>query len=157
MRLIPRLVSPAPAGFADRPGDTGKTEPSEDGPRRWAFLRLSYMRLLACVWLAQGLMQWAAMLVPSESVLDRASAQWTAAIVFFAVLDPIAAVGLWLATPWGGVIWLCAAAAQIITPLVIPGFFSPTWIGVNGLLVGVYILSTWLVTRSGRAQRARRS
>ena len=35
------------------------------------------------------------------------------AVIFFGVLDLVAAVGLWLATPWGGVLWLLAAVSQI--------------------------------------------
>jgi len=37
-----------------------------------------------------------------------------AATVFFATLDPVAAVGLWLATPWGGVTWLVAVAHRFL-------------------------------------------
>ena len=32
--------------------------------------------------------------------------EWQAATVFFAVLDLVAAIGLWLAVSWGAVMWL---------------------------------------------------
>lgn len=131
--------------------------PTDDGTRRWSLVLVLFMRLLACVWVAQGLVQWMAMLVPRDSVLDHATVQWAATVVFFAVLDPVAAVALWLATPWGGVIWLFAAAAQITAAVAIPGFFSPTWIAVNSLLIGLYFLLTWVAARSARPTRSRRA
>jgi uncharacterized membrane protein (DUF2068 family) len=73
------------------------------------------------------------------------------------VLDPVAAVGLWLVSSWGGVIWFIAAAAQIIATVAIPGLFSPIWIGVNSLLIGLYFLLTWLAARSARPKRSRRA
>lgn len=40
------------------------------------------------------------------------------------VLDLVAAAGLWLATPWGGVIWLLGAFTQFFAAFALPGFFS---------------------------------
>jgi hypothetical protein len=34
--------------------------------------------------------------------------------VFFAVIDLVAAVGLWLAAPWGAVVWLTAAVSMVV-------------------------------------------
>lgn len=100
-------------------------------------------------------MQWMAVLVPRESLLDRGTGLWSAAVVLYAVLAPVVAVGLWLARSWGGVIWLLAALSQIVAAAAIPGFFSPIWIGVNGLLIGLYFLLTWLATSSPRSKRSR--
>ena len=36
-----------------------------------------------------------------------------ATIVFFACFDLLAAVGLWLAAPWGGAIWLLCAVVEV--------------------------------------------
>lgn len=157
MRLFHRSGVAGRSGLAKRSVPAVSTAPADDGARRWALVRTLFMRLLAWVWVAQGLVQWMAMLVPRDSVLDHASVQWAGAVVFFAVVDPVAAVGLWLATPWGGVIWLFAAAAQIMAAVAIPGFFSPTWIGVNSLLIGVYGLLTWHIARSTRPNRSRRA
>ena len=76
-----------------------------------------YMRLLAGLWVIQGLLQWSAILLPPEPVLDEVSALRGAAVIFFAIFDLVAAVGLWLAAPWGGVIWLLGAIAQIFVAL----------------------------------------
>jgi uncharacterized membrane protein (DUF2068 family) len=157
MRLIHRSGAAGAPALANRSVRAESTEPADAGARRWGLVLVLFMRLLACVWIAQGLVQWMAMLIPHESVLDRASVQWAAAVVFFAVLDPVAAVGLWLVSSWGGVIWFIAAAAQIIATVAIPGLFSPIWIGVNSLLIGLYFLLTWLAARSARPKRSRRA
>ena len=45
--------------------------------------------------------------------------------MFFAVIDLVAAVGLWLAAAWGAVVWLTAcvsmAAVEVIFPQVYGG------------------------------------
>ena len=46
--------------------------------------------------------------------------------VLFAVIDFLAAVGLWLATPWGGVLWLFAAVAQVLIAVGVKHSFSPS-------------------------------
>ncbi len=38
---------------------------------------------------------------------------WQVATVFFAVIDLVAAVGLWLAAPWGAVVWLTAVVSMV--------------------------------------------
>jgi hypothetical protein len=147
MRLLPgssRLARIA----ADPSVRAGIGGTPDDRTQRRGFLLVLFMRCLACVWVGQALVQWTDVLTARDSLLDQAPVQWRVAIIFFAVLDPVAAVGLWLATPWGGVIWLFAALSQIVAAVTIPGFFSPLWIGVDGLLVGLYFLLTWLSWRS---------
>ncbi len=122
--------------------------PADAGAFRWDIVLVTFERLLASAWLAQALMQWTAILVPHDSVLEQVSVGWGAATVFFAVVDPVAAVGLWLATQWGGVIWILAVASRIVAAVVVPGFFSPIRVAVDALLVGLYFLLTRLARRS---------
>ena len=73
------------------------------------------------------------------------------AAVFFAVVDFIASIGLWLAAPWGGVIWLVAVGAQLLVLVVMPGFFDYPF--VTGLadvgLVAGYLMLVWLAAQAG--------
>lgn len=115
----------------------------EAAGRPWGLFLVIFMRLLAALWLFQGLEQWVSMLLPSESLFDRVTQFWGAAVIFFALLDLVAAVGLWLATPWGGVIWLFSAMAQIFAAAAIPGFFATGWIAVNILLIAIYFGLSW--------------
>ena len=40
------------------------------------------------------------------------SLPWQTATVYFAVIDLVAAVGLWLAAAWGAVVWLTAGGVD---------------------------------------------
>ena len=52
------------------------------------------------------------------------SIAWQAATVFFAVIDLVAAVGLWLAAAWGAVIWLMAVASMLAVEIFFPQVFG---------------------------------
>ena len=112
---------------------------------RWGFLLLVFMRVVAVLWLFQGLMHWKLILAPELAPLDALPGPVASAIVFFAVADLLAAVGLWLAAAWGGVLWLFSACAGIIITLFMPDF------QVGGLLmvlislglIVIYFILTW--------------
>lgn len=140
----------------------GPDESSSRGPRRliaaarkavaqlaWGYVLVVFMRLLAVLWVAQGLIQWAAVLLPSGELFDSVTTAWAAAVIFFCVFDLVAAVGLWLAAPWGGAIWLFVALAQIFTAVAIPGFFSMRRVGTDLGLIGLYFFLTWQAAHSG--------
>jgi uncharacterized membrane protein (DUF2068 family) len=77
------------------------------------------------------------------------SALGAAAVIFFAVLDMIAAVGLWLAAAWGGVVWLVAVAVQWLAIVILPHFFGfDVAIGAaDVVLVTVYFYLTYQAAR----------
>jgi len=83
------------------------------GSTRWGFYLVIFMRVIAGLWLLQGLMQWQLILAPESASIDSMPVLEAGAIVFFAVINLVAAVGLWLAVPWGGVLWLFAVSAQM--------------------------------------------
>ncbi len=125
---------------------------AEDMPRAGTWLVI-YMRCIAVVWLGEGLLQWCDVLVSradGHCALAVLPVPDVVAIVFFAVFDLVAAVGLWLVAPWGGVIWLVAAGAQFFVLLAMPGFYDyPIAMGSIGMgLVIGYLALTWLVARS---------
>ncbi len=75
------------------------------------------MRVTAAIWIVRGLLQWSTVLMSSSdggSLFSDLAAPAMVAAVFFAVVDFIASIGLWLAAPWGGVIWLVAVGAQLL-------------------------------------------
>jgi hypothetical protein len=146
-RGLSKVAVPPDSGAAIRLGEPapGVAEENQAG----LFL-VVFMRLLAGLWVFQGLVQWSAILLPSESVFNNVSALRGAAVFFFAIFDLVAAVGLWLATPWGGVIWLLGAIAQILVAFGLPGFFSIIWPGADIFLIIVYFSLTW---QAGRVSR----
>jgi hypothetical protein len=145
--IFPRRIARRPtieepgAGIRLGAGRTGA-----DGPP-WGRLLVLFMRGLALLWIAQGLLQWSAFLLPDRPIFDNMTNAAAAAMMFFCVLDLVAAVGLWLATPWGGAIWLFAATAQILTAIALPRFFWGGWVPVNVLLILVYFGLTWQASR----------
>jgi hypothetical protein len=140
-----RIAERGDSGAAIRLGDSG-----EAGDRNpWGLILVIFMRLLAALCVAQGLYQWSALLLPHRPLFDTVTPVWGAAVIFFAILDLLAAVGLWLATPWGGVLWLFRSFAQIFVLWLIPSFFGPLWIAADCVLILVYVALTLLATRQG--------
>ena len=120
-------------------------------PMRWTASLVWFMRTMALVWIAKGLFNWTVILGANPQVADflTLSIVLEATIVFFAVADLVAAVGLWLASPWGGVLWLICAICEAASPLVgvKSSFASAIGIGVNAALVAVYFALSWLASR----------
>jgi hypothetical protein len=78
---------------------------------------------------------------------------WQAATVFFAVLDLVAAVGLWLAAAWGAVVWLGSVVSMAVVVLFFQNVFggSVIIVFVEMTLLGVYL---WLAIMSARERPA---
>lgn len=115
----------------------------------WGTVLVVFMRALAGLWMFFGLAQWALVLLPGQPLFDTVSGARSAAVIFFAIADLVAAVGLWLATPWGGALWLFAATAQIFVAVAIKSSVSMLWIGLDLILIGVYFVLTF---KAGEAQ-----
>ena len=124
----------------------------EQSETRWGLILVVFMRLLAALWILQGLEQWAAFMLPGEDVFDRLRMSQSAAVMFFSVIDFLAAVGLWLATPWGGVLWLFAAVSQIFVAVSVRHVFAAPWIATDVVLILVYFMLTWQAGRADAAQ-----
>lgn len=113
---------------------------------RGGILLVVFMRITALVWLVEGMAQWGNLLVDaSGDAFTALSAQRMAAVLFFCVLDFVAAIGLWLATPWGGVVWLVTIGAQVLSLLLLPGFWTHGMaVGVaDAVLVPLYLALAW--------------
>ena len=115
-----------------------KGEPSVG---RWTQRLVLFLRVMAGVSMLKGLYHWARVCgigVDASDVFQYHSIAWQAATVFFAVIDLIAAVGLWLAAAWGAVIWLTAVASMLAVEIFFPQVFGvglPTGLLEGGLLV----------------------
>jgi hypothetical protein len=121
---------------------------------KWGQLLTRFMRVMALIWLLQGLLQWQAILTSKTAIFDAMPRSAALAIMLFSVLDLIAGVGLWLATPWGGVLWLLIASAQIFVAASMPRFFTGGYwlIGVNLALIVLYFGLTFEAGRDFEAQ-----
>jgi hypothetical protein len=93
----------------------------------WTSRFLLYLRAVAVVSLVKGLYHWSAVIGFGDgpgSTFESGSVAWQAASIYFAVIDPIAAVGLWLVAAWGGVVWLTAAISMAAIELFFPQVFG---------------------------------
>ena len=117
---------------------------SDDG--RWTRMLVVFLRVMAVLSLFKGLYHWSVVcgIVVSDRPFEDHTIPWQATTVFFAVIDLVAAVGLWLIAAWGAVVWLTAAvsmaAVEVFFPQVYGGRLSIMVIeGV--LLVGYLFLA----------------
>jgi hypothetical protein len=115
---------------------------------RWRLVLVWFLRLLSVLWLAKGLMAWMVIFGVSgdgQLPFENRLLSFQAIIVYFAVIDLVAAVGLWLTSTWGGVLWLLATLSQLLLSFFFPRFVPmTTWmVGIYMALIAVYFLVTW--------------
>ena len=126
--------------------DTGKA-----GSRavRWQLMLVWFMRVIAVLWLVQGFAHWHSILVPVPSELVTLPGWQPSALASFAVLDLLTAVGLWLVTPWGGVLWILNVALQMAAIVLLPGFFPQgrLVLALNVALAITYFIITFQAGR----------
>jgi hypothetical protein len=94
----------------------------------WTEYLILFLRVMAAISLVKGLYHWAQVCglgAPADEGFEAHTIAWQTATVFFAVLDLVAAVGLWLAAAWGAVVWLTSvvsmAAVEVFFPQVYGG------------------------------------
>lgn len=131
--------------------DRIEERPSAPAAMRWSFILTWFMRVLAILWIMKGLSSWAVILGIWTPVgqFEARSMGYQTTIIYFALIDLIAAVGLWMASTWGGIMWLLA----VMSHLILAAFF-PT-IVASGLLtilffltlIAIYIAVSWLAAR----------
>ncbi|MBN9456420.1 MAG: hypothetical protein J0I54_07320 [Bosea sp.] len=112
-------------------------EGSQKGSARWRLVLVWFLRLLSVFWLAKGLLAWTVIFgvsADAQPAFENRLLSFQAIIVYFAVIDLVAAVGLWLTSTWGGVLWLLASLSQLLL-----SFFFPRFVPLTGWMVGIYV------------------
>src|SRR5215467_13343334 len=110
----------------------------------WTDYLVLFLRLMAGVSLIKGLYHWVQVCgigaAPGQG-FEAHTIAWKTTTVFFAVLDLVAAVGLWLAAAWGAVLWLASvvsmSAVEVFFPQVYGGRLFVVF--VETTLLGVYL------------------
>jgi len=120
----------------------------------WAEYLVLFLRIMAALSLAKGLYHWAQVCgigVPSDEGFEAHTVAWRTATVFFAVIDLVAAVGLWLAAAWGAVVWLTAVVSMAMVEMFFPQVYGGSMfvVLVESTLLAVYL---WLAIFAARAQ-----
>jgi hypothetical protein len=106
-----------------------RIEPDENV---WTRRLVLFLRIMAVISILKGLFHWA---------------QVTG--FYFAVIELVGAVGLWLATPWGAVVWLTTVVSMAVIELMFPGIYggSLTVVGLEAVMLGAYLTLAWMAAR----------
>lgn len=116
-----------------------KSQPSPWTPERLEWATATYGRVLSGIMMVMGLHAWAMILGlvsgPFET-FDAMPTPWKIMTMHFAVIDLVAAVGLWQRMHWGIVVWIYAALLQILLHTVFSGTF-----GTDALVIGFYVVT----------------
>ncbi|WP_407051689.1 DUF6163 family protein [Methyloraptor flagellatus] len=142
--------------------DTSKTDGESEG-RRFGFRLVLdiYTRLVAVVLLGYGLWAWASVIGATPDGIAPflgLNAHQRAEVVFTAIVDPVAATGMWIGSPWGAVIWFFANLARVIVHTGFAHFFGWTTV-TTGIQIGsilVYVVLVFLAEREDRIREAKR-
>ena len=93
----------------------------------WTEYLVLFLRIMAGLSLIKGLFHWSQVCgvgTPADLGFDTHTVAWQGATVFFAVIDLVAAVGLWLAAAWGAVVWLTSVVSMAVVELFFPRVYG---------------------------------
>ena len=126
-----------------------RIEPDENV---WTRRLVFFLRIMAVVSILKGLYHWAQVtgfVGGEEEAFENQATAWQAATVYFAVIELVAAVGLWLATPWGAVVWLTTVVSMAVIELMFPGIYGGSLYVVGGeaLMLMAYLALAWMAAR----------
>src|SRR5271156_3080721 len=122
----------------------------------WTDYLILFLRVMAAVSLIKGLYHWVQVCgigLPADEGFAAHSIAWQTATVFFAVLDLVAAVGLWLAAAWGAVVWLTSVVSMAVVEMFFPKIYGGSLfvVLVEATLLIVYL---WLAIFAARERPA---
>jgi hypothetical protein len=118
----------------------------------WTRRLVLFLRIMAVISILQGLYHWAEVtgfIGSEEDAFENQPMAWQAATVYFAVIELVAAVGLWLATPWGAVVWLTTVVSMAVIELMFPGIYGGSLLVVasEAIMLSAYLVLAWMAAR----------
>ena len=118
----------------------------------WTRRLVLFLRIMAVVSIAKGLYHWAQVtgfIGGEEEAFENQPMAWQTATVYFAVIELVAAVGLWLATPWGAVVWLTTVVSMAVIELMFPGIYGGSLVVVafEAIMLAAYLALAWMAAR----------
>jgi len=124
----------------------------ESDDNAWTRRLVFFLRIMAVISVIKGLYHWAQVtgfIGGEEDAFENQPMAWQTATVYFAVIELVAAVGLWLATPWGAVVWLTTVVSMAVIELMFPGIYggSLTVVGLEAVMLAAYLALAWMAAR----------
>src|SRR5277367_641711 len=118
----------------------------------WTRRLVLFLRIMAVVSVAKGLYHWAQVtgfVGGEEEAFENQPLAWQASTVYFAVIELVAAVGLWLATPWGAVVWLITVVSMTVIELMFPAIYGGSLfvVGAEAFMLTAYLVLAWMAAR----------
>jgi uncharacterized RDD family membrane protein YckC len=110
-----------------RPSDMLEPVRVVKSPGTWTEYLVLFLRVMAGVSLIKGLYHWAQICgigAPPDGGFESHTIAWQTSTVLFAVLDLVAAVGLWLAAAWGAVVWLTSVVSMATVEVFFPQVYG---------------------------------
>lgn len=125
---------------------------AETGDNTWTGRLVLFLRVMAVLSMIKGLHHWAEItgfIGGEDGAFEAQTTQWQTATVYFAVIELVAAVGLWLATPWGAVVWLTTIVSTAVIELMFPAIYGGNLFAVLFalILLAAYLLLAWFSAR----------
>lgn len=133
-------------------------EQAARGPTGWTEWLILFLRGMAVLSMLKGLRFWMALcgfgLAPAGG-FEAQTLAWQTATIFFAIIDLVAAVGLWLAAPWGAVVWLTSSVSMIVVEVFFPQIFGDLWLVllVEPAAIAAYLALAILAAREQSGER----
>jgi hypothetical protein len=124
----------------------------ESDDNAWTRRLVFFLRIMAVLSIVKGLYHWAQVtgfIGGEDDAFENQSMAWQASTVYFAVIELVAAVGLWLATPWGAVVWLTTVVSMAVIELMFPGIYggSLTVVAGEAVMLAAYLALAWMAAR----------
>jgi hypothetical protein len=118
----------------------------------WTEYLVLFLRIMAGVSMVKGLYHWSRVCgigASPDEAFESHTIAWQTATVFFAVLDLVAAVGLWLAAAWGAVVWLTSVVSMAAVEVFFPGVYGGNFfiVLVELTLLGLYLYLAIMAAR----------
>lgn len=128
------------------------SERPESDDSVWTRRLVLFLRVMAVLSIIKGLYHWAQVtgfVGTEDEAFENQAMAWQTATVYFAVIELVAAVGLWLATPWGAVVWLTTVVSMAVIELMFPGIYGGNLmiVGLEGVLLAAYLALAWMAAR----------
>jgi hypothetical protein len=144
--------SRAPSRDNAMSASTISSERIESDDNVWTRRLVLFLRIMAVISVIKGLYHWAQVtgfIGGEEDAFENQPMAWQAATVYFAVIELVAAVGLWLATPWGAVVWLTTVVSMAVIELMFPGIYGGSLmvVALEALMLSGYLALAWMAAR----------
>ncbi|WP_269930249.1 DUF6163 family protein [Aminobacter sp. HY435] len=102
-----------------------------------------FLRIVAAYCLLFGMLYWVRLIGVYDGPMwryDLMPVHWQIASVMLAVFFPFAAIGLWMLSSWGPVIWFICAVTEIVMYGVLPDLFGsrPLIVATNIAVALIY-------------------